>query len=108
VGVVTDDRLGVRLIPGQIGGRRLRRVVRVLVRRDDLVTRADREQHLGGGWRQRDDLLGGLGDLDGLPVAFHRDRERRLCRRGGWGRAVGCGPSGVVVATGGQQQRHHN
>jgi hypothetical protein len=72
------DGLDVRLEPGEIGGGGLRRVVRLIVDRGDLITGADGEQHLRCGRRDRHDRVGALGDLDRPVGGVDRDRERLL------------------------------
>ncbi len=49
-GFLGQDGFDVRLEAGQIGGRRLGRIVAVLIHRHHLITRADGEQHLRRGW----------------------------------------------------------
>ena len=58
-----DDRLDVGLVAGQLGARRLPRVVGQRVDRLDLAAGADRVQHLGRGGRQRDDRGGPGGNV---------------------------------------------
>src|SRR5919109_1415518 len=76
VGRVGRDRLDVGLVTGEIGLGGVRRIGRLVVDRDHLLTGSDREQHLGGGGRQRDDALRSLLERD---VAGRRvDRDRVL------------------------------
>ena len=108
VGLVTGDRLDVRLVCGQVGddtGRLLRKVGQT-VDGDDLVAGADGEQHLGVGRRERDDPARDLARRRrrGRGAGGRRGRSDRPCGRldagGGFRR---CGIV-VVVATCGEQQ----
>src|SRR5262249_8123513 len=61
VRVFRRDGLGVRLVAGQVGLRRVTRVVGLVVEGPHVAARADREQHLGRGRRQRHDVRRALG-----------------------------------------------
>ena len=83
---------------GQVGLRRVGRVVRLVVDRDDLRPGADREQHLGRGRRQRDDLRRVAGSSVTAPTVtgYGRGRRWRWRRLGG---------AGIAAGAAGEQQR---
>jgi hypothetical protein len=103
VGLVTGDGLGVGRERRQVGDRRVGGVVRGGVDGLDLRAGADREEHLGGRGRQRDDVLrlGVEGHL--AVVAGDCDWPGRLLRGGGAGSGVAVGVGGAAAA--GEDQR---
>ena len=102
VRLVAGDRLDVRLEAGEVGHRRLGRVVRLVVDGDHLVAGADGEERLRGGRRERDDRVGLLLERDGAVVGLDRDGEvrgsRRRLDRGRRGGRRGRRGGGIVVS----------
>ena len=84
VRLIRGDGLHVGLVGGDVGRRRLGRVVGVAVHGGHLIAGADGEQHLGGGGRQRHDL--GRHRLEGEGSIRCVDRHRERGRRARWGR----------------------
>src|SRR5262245_3665324 len=75
---IASDCLDIRLESGELGPRRLRREIRLIVDGFDLIARTDRVHHLGCCRRERDDAFGPRRDGYGLARGT-LDSDRECC-----------------------------